>query len=168
MAEIFVETDDDYWEVEALFDLCFAPTRTMLSSYRLREGVPAVRDLCFVVKENGAVTTAIRFWPVQMKGQLSLLLGPIAVHPTHQGEGLGGYLITHSLETARQRGWERALLVGDLKYYSRFGFAVNDNITMPPPTDPMRVLTLALTPKAWDSLSGTVTRADHAAQRPGS
>ena len=36
------ETDDDYWEVEALYDLCFAPGRTALSSYRLRDGVDPV------------------------------------------------------------------------------------------------------------------------------
>ncbi|MCT4683785.1 MAG: GNAT family N-acetyltransferase, partial [Roseicyclus sp.] len=32
------ETSQDRWEVEALYDLCFAPGRTALSSYRLREG----------------------------------------------------------------------------------------------------------------------------------
>jgi len=36
---------------------------------------------------------AIRFWPVQVAGQPVLLLGPVAVHPTRQGEGLGGFLI---------------------------------------------------------------------------
>ena len=34
------ETEADWWEVEALYDLCFAPGRTALSSYRLRDGVP--------------------------------------------------------------------------------------------------------------------------------
>jgi len=30
--EIAIETDDDWWEVEALFDLSFAPGREALSS----------------------------------------------------------------------------------------------------------------------------------------
>ena len=34
---INTEKKADYWEVEALFDLCFAPGREALSSYRLRE-----------------------------------------------------------------------------------------------------------------------------------
>ena len=40
------ETEADWWEVEALYDLCFAPGRTALSSYRLRDGVPTVAPLC--------------------------------------------------------------------------------------------------------------------------
>ncbi|MFT6272883.1 MAG: putative N-acetyltransferase YhbS, partial [Dinoroseobacter sp.] len=40
--ELSCETDEDRWEVEALYDLCFAPGREALSSYRLREGVPRV------------------------------------------------------------------------------------------------------------------------------
>ena len=39
------EAPEDWWEVEALLDLCFAPGRTALSSYRLRDGVPPVADL---------------------------------------------------------------------------------------------------------------------------
>jgi hypothetical protein len=39
------ETEADWWEVEALYDLCFAPGRTALSSYRLRDGVPTVAAL---------------------------------------------------------------------------------------------------------------------------
>ena len=43
------ETDADTPEVEALLDLCFAPGRTALSSYRLRDGVPPVRELCLLL-----------------------------------------------------------------------------------------------------------------------
>ena len=32
------------------------------------------------------------------------LLGPIAVHPTHQGEGLGGFLIHEGIEAGRAKG----------------------------------------------------------------
>ncbi|MGC1262043.1 MAG: GNAT family N-acetyltransferase, partial [Jannaschia helgolandensis] len=46
--ELHRETDADTWEVEALLDTCFAPGRTALSSYRLRDDVPPARDLCLV------------------------------------------------------------------------------------------------------------------------
>ena len=42
MYKLEEETEGDWWEVEALYDLCFAPGRTALSSYRLRDGVPTV------------------------------------------------------------------------------------------------------------------------------
>ncbi|MHA6325756.1 GNAT family N-acetyltransferase [Roseivivax sp. CAU 1753] len=154
------EQPADWWEVEALFDLGFAPGRQALSSYRLREGVAPVAALCRVARaeEGGQVGGAIRYWPVQVAGQAVLLLGPVAVHPTAQGEGLGGALIRDSLERARGI-CPRILLVGDAPYYSRFGFSRAEGIEMPRPTNPDRVLWRALTPGAWDGIAGPVTRA---------
>ena len=147
----------DWWEVEALYDLCFAPGREALSSYRLRDGIDPVAPLARVARdETGAVAGAIRYWPVRVGGAPALLLGPIAVHPTHQGEGLGGLLIEDSLAGAE--GWDRVMLVGDEPYYVRFGFHRLEGIVMPPPTNPARVLGRALRPGAWDGLAGDVTR----------
>jgi len=154
------ETEDDWWEVEALYDLCFAPGRTALSSYRLRDGVPTVAALCLTLRDgDGTLAAAIRYWPVEVGGQDALLLGPVAVHPTRQGEGLGGLLINESLAEARRLGWERVMLVGDAPYYSRFGFHKLEGVAMPPPTNPDRVLGLALKKGAWDGVAGAVTKA---------
>ncbi len=154
------ETPDDWWEVEALYDLCFAPGREALSSYRLRDDVPPVARLSRVARDDqGIVGGAIRFWPVRIGAALALLLGPVAVHPTAQGEGLGGALIRDALDQAQKDGWARVLLVGDAPYYSRFGFARLSDVEMPPPTNPARVLGLALQPGAWDGIHGRVTRA---------
>ena len=154
------ETEADWWEVEALYDLCFAPGRTALSSYRLRDGVPTVAALCLTLRdEDNTLAAAIRYWPAEVGGEDILLLGPIAVHPTRQGEGLGGLLINESLAEARRQGWERVLLVGDAPYYSRYGFYKLEDVEMPPPTNPDRVLGLALKAGAWDIVEGLVTKA---------
>lgn len=164
MYQLEEETEADWWEVEALYDLCFAPGRTALSSYRLREGVATVAPLCLVLRdESGTLAAAIRYWPAEVGGQDVLLLGPVAVHPTRQGEGLGGLLINESLAEARKLGWERVMLVGDAPYYKRFGFQKLDGVEMPPPTNPDRVLGLELEPGAWVDLRGTVTRETAAA-----
>jgi predicted N-acetyltransferase YhbS len=152
------ETEADWWEVEALYDLCFSPGRTALSSYRLRDGVPTVAALCLTLRADGVLAAAIRYWPIEVGGEDALLLGPIAVHPTHQGEGLGGLLINESLTEARRLGWERVLLVGDLPYYSRFGFDKLSHVIMPPPTNPDRVLGFALKAGAWDHVGGPVSK----------
>ena len=158
MYEICPETAADEPEVEALYDLCFAPGRTALSSYRLRDGVPKVADLCLVLRTDGILLAAIRFWPVRVAQKPVLLLGPVAVHPTAQGEGLGGLLMRNSLARARKLGWARVLLVGDAPYYNRFGFARLDDVVMPPPTNPDRVLGLELSRGAWVGVAGQVTR----------
>ncbi len=150
------ETAADWWEVEALFDLCFAPGREALSSYRLRDGAEPVAELCLVARDgDGVLAAAIRYWPVQAGGARALLLGPIAVHPTRQGEGLGAMMISDSLARAAGR-WTRVLLVGDAPYYARFGFSKLPNVEMPPPTNPERVLGLALEEGAWDGIAGPV------------
>lgn len=153
------ETAEDWWEVEALLDLCFAPGREALSSYRLRDGVARVAPLCLVLRDDESIlAAAIRYWPVKVAGQPVLLLGPIAVHPIRQGEGLGAYLIRESLAEARNLGWERVLLVGDAPYYSRFGFRKRTDIIMPPPTNPDRVLGFELVKGAWNGVLGRVTK----------
>ena len=150
------ETPSDWWEVEALYDLCFAPGREALSSYRLRDGVAPVAPLCLILRDADGLAAAIRYWPVLVGDAPVLLLGPIAVHPIHQGEGLGGWLIRDSLGRARDLGWTRVLLVGDAPYYSRFSFTRLEGVEMPPPTNPARVLGLALSDGAWTGITGSV------------
>ncbi|GAA6182260.1 N-acetyltransferase [Shimia sp. NS0008-38b] len=159
-AQVFtlaVETGEDWWEVEAIYDLCFAPGREALSSYRLRDGIDPVTGLSLVARDrDGILAGAIRFWPVKVGQVQALLLGPVAVHPTHQGEGLGGLLIEDSLERAATLGWKRVMLVGDAPYYARFGFEKLHDVVMPPPTNPERVLGRALVERAWEGVAGDV------------
>ncbi|MEL7126461.1 MAG: N-acetyltransferase [Pseudomonadota bacterium] len=155
------ETPEDWWEVEALYDTCFAPGREALSSYRLRDDVPPVPELSCVARDAGGILAgAIRYWPVRIGSDDALLLGPIAVHPTRQGEGLGGALIRETLAVAEGLHWARVMLVGDAPYYSRFGFARLQGVEMPPPTNPDRVLGRALVTGAWDNVTGKVARYD--------
>ncbi|HDZ82579.1 MAG TPA: N-acetyltransferase [Roseobacter sp.] len=158
MYQITPETAADHWEVEALYDTCFAPGREALSSYRLRDGTPPVRELSHVARDaDGILAGAIRYWPVRIGSEdVALLLGPVAVHPTRQGEGLGGFLIEGSLDKALPLGWSRVMLVGDAPYYKRFGFTLLENVLMPPPTNPARVLGRALVDGAWDGIAGDV------------
>lgn len=156
------ETAADHWEVEALYDTCFAPGREALSSYRLRDGVPPVAGLSHVARDAGGILAgAIRYWPVRIGTVEALLLGPVAVHPTRQGEGLGGMLIEGSLTRAVPLGWARVMLVGDAPYYERFGFSLLTDVVMPPPTNPARVLRRALIADAWDGVAGDVTAWTH-------
>lgn len=159
MLSLVQETADDWWEVEGLYDLCFAPGREMLSSYRLRDGVNPVQALCWVARDpDGTLAAAIRNWPVRVGGKWALLLGPVAVHPTRQGEGIGGRLIYRALAEAEADRWSRVILVGDVPYYGRFGFAKLTGVLMPPPTNPDRILGLELREGAWDGVTGMVRR----------
>lgn len=161
MFRLSPETADDWQEVEHLYDTAFAPGREVLSSYRLRENVPAVRELCLVAwNEMDGIAGAIRFWPVLIgdAADEALLLGPVAIHPIHQGEGLGAALMWETLERARALGWKRVVLVGDAPYYQRFGFKKAEGIDFPPPTNPDRLLWLPLVEGGCDGLSGMIRK----------
>lgn len=153
--DIAQEKPTDVWEVEALYDLCFAPGREALSSYRLRDNVQRVPELCLTARDrDGILAGAIRFWPILVGNAPALLLGPVAVHPTRQGEGLGGILMRASLGQTEELGWPRVMLVGDYPYYSRFGFRKLTGVEMPPPTNPDRVLGIG----DWDGITGQVRK----------
>lgn len=147
--------------MEYLFDLAFAPGRTALSSYRLREGVDPVGALCLIARdEYDSIAGAIRYWPILIgeREAPALLLGPVAVHPTRQGEGIGALLVTESLERAHRLGWTRVVLVGDEPYYRRFGFTRDTAraLEFPPPTNPDRLLARALEDRAFEGVEGMI------------
>ena len=165
------EAGEDSGAVEDLFDRVFGPARLSLSSYRLREGVSPVRELCLVVcGADGVPFGAVRFWPVRLGiGRApALLAGPVGVHPTRQGEGLGAALLRAGLARAEQLPmppdsgepgcWRRVVLVGDEPYYGRFGFrlALAAGLRFPAPTDPARVLGKELESGSMSGIRGPV------------
>ena len=44
LLELSLEKKEDWWEVEALFDLCFAPGREVLPSHRMRDNISPIPD----------------------------------------------------------------------------------------------------------------------------
>ena len=165
------EAGEDSGAVEDLYDRVFGPARRGLSSYRLRQGVSPVRELCLVVCGSDSVPIgAVRFWPVRLgiDGAPALLAGPVGVHPTRQGEGLGAALLRAGLARAEQLPmppdsgepgcWKRVVLVGDEPYYGRFGFrrALAEGLCFPAPTDPARVLGRELVNGSMSGIRGAV------------
>ena len=163
MIEISKESQDDMFEVEALLDLTFGPGRDTLSSYRFRDGVQPIKDLCLIMRdEYNVLVGSIRFWPILIGFQRlpGLLLGPLGVHSTRQGEGLGEVLIRTTLKKAKILGWSRVLLVGDVKYYERFGFSANliEGIYLKEKNSNERLLGTELTEGSMLNLSGPLLK----------
>ena len=125
---LLLEAKNDHIEVERLLDLVFTPRRKLLSSYQLRNSANKVDNLSYVIKDNSKkVVGSIRFWNIKVDSHTSrgLLLGPLAVHPIYQSEGLGEKLVLNGIEKAHSDNWNWIVLVGDLGYYSKFGFSKN-------------------------------------------
>jgi putative acetyltransferase len=58
-------------------------------------------------------------------------LGPISVLPAHQGRGVGSALMRAVLAELRRIGAAGCLLVGDPRFYARFGFTVAAPLLLP-------------------------------------
>ncbi|MEA5448913.1 N-acetyltransferase [Leptolyngbya sp. CCNP1308] len=91
---------------------------------RLR-GVPHTLSLVAVVED--AIVGHIFFSPVTLEEsnadrQLFLGLGPVAVQPAHQRQGIGTQLIRQGIEQCRQIGSTAVAVLGDPQFYARFGF----------------------------------------------
>src|SRR3546814_20991158 len=86
------------------------------------------------------------------------MLGPVAVHPDYQGQGIGRALIRHSLYAATRLGHRICILVGDKPYYEPFGFtsAAARGLEMPVWVERARFQVMELPPGALDGVAGMV------------
>ncbi len=143
---------------EALLDRCLGERRTAKSSERLREGRLPAEGLTLTAERDGVVVATVRLWHVEAGGKAALLLGPLAVAPELQGEGLGRAMMREAIWRAACRGHGAVLLVGDAAYYERFGFSgdLTRDLAMPGPVERERFLGLELRDGALAGASGVL------------
>jgi predicted N-acetyltransferase YhbS len=137
------ETAADRDEAEALVLEAFGPGRFAKTAERLREA--ARRAAAFIAREEGRAVGSVRLWSITVDGLDALFLGPIAVAENARCGGLGAELVMACIDEARKRSVGGILLVGDLAYFSRFGFEPAPGVRLPGPADPRRVLWLNIT-----------------------
>jgi putative acetyltransferase len=85
-----------------------------------------------VAEVDGRVVGQIAFSPAQIDGKDCpwYMLGPIAVEPSLQRQGIGQALLREGLEQLRNLGAHGCALVGDPAYYHRFGFRNTPELTL--------------------------------------
>ena len=118
--------------------------------------IPLLRDLLseedgvfsFVAISNGVLVGHIVFTMcgIAGRGEQVGLLGPLAVHPDVQRQGIGSALIQEGLSRLKSEGAAQVQVLGDPAYYGRFGFQPDGNVA--PPYDLPREWQTA-----WQSLS---------------
>ncbi|MCL6699293.1 N-acetyltransferase [Sphingomonas sp. NSE70-1] len=98
---------------------------------RLREA--GALNISLVAEDAGELVGHIAFSPVTIDGaDLGWFgLGPVAVLPDRQGDGIGSRLIRSGLEMLRNEGAAGCVLVGEPAYYQRFGFQTVARLAFP-------------------------------------
>ncbi len=78
----------------------------------------------FLALESRCVIAHAFFSRVRIEGTeraRAAALGPVAVMPNRQREGIGGRLIRHGIDAMRTN-FDLLFVLGDPRYYNRFGF----------------------------------------------
>jgi predicted N-acetyltransferase YhbS len=130
-------------QCEGLYAHAFGPGRYAKAAARLRENNLCHRDVSVLAFKAEKLVGACRLWPIgASNGAIALFLGPIAVDASVRSAGLGQSLVWACLQAVDLILPSPVILVGDLSFFSRFGFAVIPEglITMPGPVDPNRLL----------------------------
>lgn len=130
--EIRLEQPADYRQTENLtreaFWNHFAPGCDEHYLLHIMRGSPAfVPELDFVAVHEGKIVGNAVCVKAIVQGDGGqdhevLSMGPISVLPEYQRQGIGGKLIEHSRQQARELGYRAIFLLGDPDYYSRQGF----------------------------------------------
>ncbi len=128
----------------------------------LRALVAFIPELSLVAERAGRIVAHILFSRATIRttgGEIPVLvLGPVAVLPECQNQGIGSQLIEAGLEDAREMGERIVVLIGHPWYYPRFGFkpARPLGIDYPTPIRDEVFMVLELTSGALDDIRGTL------------
>lgn len=97
---------------------------------------PAVLSLSAVIGETLVGHALFTRGRLEDATERVALLGPLAVHPEHQRQGLGRALIAEGLARLKAEGVAEVLVLGDPAHYCRSGFRPASRV-VPPYTLPV-------------------------------
>ena len=158
------ETVDDFPAVREVVNLAFQNDAEgeadLIDALRAEPGY--MPELSLVAELNGAVVGHVIFSEAYIEtdsGRVpAIALGPLAVHPDWQQQGVGSRLIEEGLAAGRRLGHRIAVVIGHSTYYPRFGFTWGRplGIEMVLGRREESRMVLALVSGALDGVRGTV------------
>ncbi|WEK47634.1 MAG: N-acetyltransferase [Candidatus Andeanibacterium colombiense] len=151
--------DVDPGLIEDVLDRAFGPGRFERTAYRVRGTADWLPALSFAAVDGDTLVGTIQTWPVALtdgagKAHPLLMVGPVAVIPERQGEGIGQALMLAMLGALdhpelQGRAPLPQVLIGDADYYGRFfGFTAEPTggWLLPGPWERDRLLVRAANP----------------------
>jgi putative acetyltransferase len=130
------EAPSDVAAIEALIAAAFlnAPHTSHTEQFivnALREA--GQLSVSLVAEDGGEIVGHVAASPVSISdGSTGWYgLGPLSVAPGRQGQGIGARLMEQALNELRGLGAAGCVLLGDPKYYGRFGFKAEPTLVLP-------------------------------------
>jgi predicted N-acetyltransferase YhbS len=129
---IRLEEENDYRNVEyltreAFWNIYKPGCVEHLLVHKIRKVPAFVKELSLVACDDDKIVGNIIYSKAKVINDNNiefevLCMGPIAVLPSYQGQGIGSRLMNYSIEKAKQLGYIAVIIFGDHNYYHRFGF----------------------------------------------
>jgi putative acetyltransferase len=135
---IRAETDADHAAIRRINDDAFGETLEGDLVELIRASDRYVPELSLVAVSEGQSLGHVISSYVDVVADVPgtrrvLQVGPIAVVPSHQRQGVGSALMHETIRIADARGEPLLLIEGDPRYYGRFGFRRADESGIEPP-----------------------------------
>jgi putative acetyltransferase len=156
------ETPEDHPHIQRVIDLAFGQPNEGAMVGQLRSNPRFIPALSLVALDGDTVAGHILFFPIDIvtadDRETSLSLAPLAVHPDHQGKGIGGKLVAEGLKVAERLGFDSVVVTGHPAYYPRFGFrpAIEWGIRSPVEAPDEAFMALELIDEGLNGKSGVV------------
>ena len=114
-------------EIEAILDAAFGADRHGRTAYAIRLGCAWLADFSYAVSDDsGVLLGVLQSWPVELRcddGNATaslIMVGPVAILPENQGEGLGQLLMDRLCSDADVKADAPLMMIGDPEYSGRF------------------------------------------------
>lgn len=122
MSEVRIEQPEDADGVRRLLEAAFGGEVEARLVAALKPTHAWLPEFSVVAEENGQVVAFALLSRIMVGGEAALALGPVAVTPGRQRQGLGTAVVRDALRRATEARERLVLVLGDPAYYRRFGF----------------------------------------------
>jgi putative acetyltransferase len=129
------EVPEDFVAIANLHKLAFGRPNEAQLVDRIRKSDHYIPRLSLVAERNVQIIGHILLSHIELADRNVLSLAPIAVHPEHQNQGIGSNLIRLSLTEAEKLGELIMIVLGNPKFYRRFGFETSTEYGIRSPFD---------------------------------
>lgn len=134
------EEEKDFEAISRLLEEAFAADphsdhQEAMLVERLRSSSSYIRKLSLVAVAKVEVVGYLMMSKAKVGNETALALAPLAVMPGFQKQGIGTSLVKAAHEKAAALGYQLSLVLGDPRYYSRFGYKTSNEYGIKSPFD---------------------------------